>query len=115
MRSTNLVLTGLRSLLMASLLICVGGAWALELDDAKQQGLVGEEWNGFIGAVGEASPDVASLVRDVNARRLAEYERIAQQNNLSVREVGEVAGRRLIERTPPGGYVRLPDQGWVQR
>jgi uncharacterized protein len=88
---------------------------ALELEDAKRQGLVGEEWTGFIGAVGDATPEVQALVLEVNGRRRAEYQRIAQENNLTVRDVAEIAGRRLVERTPQGSYVRVPDRGWVQK
>jgi uncharacterized protein len=96
-------------------LVAGGAAFALELDDAKRDGLVGEEWSGYVGVVGEPDPQVAALVRDVNERRRAEYERVAGQNNLNLRDVEEIAGRRLIERTPPGGYVRLPERGWVQK
>jgi uncharacterized protein len=104
----------LRTLIIGTVL-WAGAAAALDLDTAKRQGLVGEDWSGYVGAVAQPSPEVAVLVREVNERRRSEYERIAQQNNLNLRDVEEIAGRRLIDRTPPGGYVRLPDRGWVQK
>ena len=88
-------------------------AFAVTLDDAKSQGLVGETWKGYLAAV-TASPsaEVKQLINDVNARRRAEYERIAKQNGISVEDVEKVAGSKAIERTPAGQYVKAEGGGW---
>jgi len=43
------------------------GAFAISLDAAKAQGLVGEKPDGYIGAVGSASPEVSALIRELNS------------------------------------------------
>ncbi len=86
---------------------------ALTLDAAKQQGLVGEQVNGLVGAV-SASPDVAALVDSTNAERMARYQAIASKNGTDVAKVQAVAGQKLIEQTPAGEYVQGAG-GWVKK
>lgn len=91
-------------------------AWAMSLDAAKAEGLVGEQPNGYLGVVESAAVrEVKALVEQVNLRRRDEYERIAQRNGVPLEEVEKLAGKRAIERTQPGHYVQLPNGRWVQQ
>lgn len=102
-------------LVFLSLFCLTGPAQAADLQDAKQAGLVGERADGYLGMVQPAVPeDVAELVRTVNARRRAEYERIAARNGLTVEQVQALAGKKAMERTEPGGWIK-PDGGWQQK
>jgi uncharacterized protein YdbL (DUF1318 family) len=91
-------------------------AWALTLDEAKENGLVGEDASGYIAAV-SANPnkEVKALVDDINARRRAEYEKIAAANGISVADVEKLAGKKAIEKSPAGDYVRLPGEPWRKK
>lgn len=100
--------------LFLGLLITSASAFALELDDAKMQGLVGETVSGYLGAVSSSSPDVTALVKDINGKRKAEYERIAKQNGIAVSDVEALAGKKAIEKTPAGQYVNV-DGTWIKR
>jgi len=81
-------------------------AFGASLAEAKEQGWIGEKPDGYIGLVrDDAPPDVQALVRDVNARRLAEYQRIAEQQGAPLQEVEKVGGMTAIEKTRPGHYV----------
>jgi uncharacterized protein YdbL (DUF1318 family) len=80
-----------------------GPAAALDLDAAKAQGLVGEQTDGYVGAV-KSSPDVAKLVADVNAKRRAAYEELARKNGTPVEAVASLAGQKLIDRAPAGAW-----------
>jgi hypothetical protein len=106
-------------LLLVGMLAAAGWsapAWSVTLDQAKSQGLVGEQPNGYLGVVvANASGAVQSLVADINKKRKAEYQGIAQRNNTSVEAVEALAGKKAIERTPPGQYVRLPNGQWVRK
>lgn len=98
------------------LLVAAPGAWAAALDDAKAAGLVGERPDGYLGLVDpNAPPAVKQLVDSVNAKRKAEYTRIAKQNGTAVDAVAALAGAKLIERTPPGQYVMGVDVRWVKK
>jgi uncharacterized protein YdbL (DUF1318 family) len=99
------------------LLLCIAAfpAWAMSLDEAKGQGLVGEQTNGYLGIVTPpGSRDLRDLVENVNLRRKDEYERIAARNGIAIAQVEQLAGKRAIERSAKGQYVRLPNGSWQQ-
>jgi uncharacterized protein len=98
------------------LLVAAPSAWAGALDAAKAAGQVGERPDGYLGLVdSNAPPAVKQLVDSVNAKRKAEYTRIAKQNGTAVDAVAALAGAKLIERTPPGQYVMGVDVRWVKK
>lgn len=102
---------------IAFLLLFASTAFAeLSLDEAKEKGLVGEDANGYLAAV-VSSPDreVRALIDDVNEKRLEEYKRIAAQNDIEVSAVEKLAGKKAIEKTKPGHYVRLPGSDWQRK
>lgn len=89
-------------------------AWALSLDDAKKQGLVGEQPNGYLGAV-SATPDVQALVSDINNQRKEEYKNIAQKNGTTIAAVEALAGEKAIAKTSPGNYIRSSNGAWTKK
>ncbi len=106
----------LRRTLFALFMLLPLTAWALTLDEAKESGLVGEDASGYLAAVSDKpSKDVVALVSDINGRRRAEYERIAAANNISVADVEKLAGKKAIEKSPEGAYIRLPGESWRKK
>lgn len=90
-------------------------AFGADLDQAKSAGLVGERADGYLGLVKQDVPtDVVNLVKEVNDKRRAEYQRIARSNDLTLEQVQALAGKKAIERTPPGGWIRT-NGGWHQK
>jgi uncharacterized protein len=99
----------------ALLLALCASAGAMDLNQAKSAGLVGETLEGYVGLVNpSAPPEVTAMVNDVNARRRAEYQRIAQQNGIALAEVEALAAKKAIEKTRSGGWVRLNGE-WRQK
>ncbi len=92
--------------LTAGLLLISVAVFALDLDTAKARGLVGETDAGYLAAV-KPSPEVSSLIEEVNTRRQAEYRRIAEQNGIAVSDVEKLAAKKAIEKTEPGRYVMV--------
>jgi uncharacterized protein YdbL (DUF1318 family) len=91
-------------------------AHAASLQEAKAQGLLGEQPNGYLGLVkGSAPSDVKSLMNEINAKRRQAYIGIAQRNKTSLDVVEKLAGKKAIERTPSGQYVLLPSGQWVRK
>lgn len=89
-------------------------AFALSLDQAKSQGLVGETPSGYLAAVqagGEAEP----LVVDINQKRKTEYGKIAGKNGTPVSVVEALAGKKAIELTPSGQYVQSDSGQWMRK
>ena len=100
----------------ALLLACMLAFADMALDDAKAKGLVGEDSTGYLAAVVSApSRDIRALISTVNQKRLEEYERIAQANNIQVSDVEKLAAKKAIEKTAPGHYIRLPGSSWQRK
>ena len=100
------------TVLILSLLIA-SPALALNLDEAKSQGLVGEMANGYIGAV-KSSGEVNTLVKSINAQRKTHYQEISRKNGTPLSTVEKLAGEKLINRAPRGQFVNR-GSGWVKK
>lgn len=103
--------------LCAVLLITVSSAsFALDLQVAKDKGLVGETPSGYLAApVAAASAEVKALMQDINAQRKVKYIEIAAKVGKSLDIVEQLAGQKAIEKTEAGRLVQLPDGTWVKK
>ena len=89
---------------------------AITVDAAKQQGLVGEQTDGLLGAVtATPSADVSALVSSTNAARMEKYNAIAAKNGTPVDQIQAVAGQKLIGNTPAGEYIQTAAGGWQKK
>ncbi|MBX7138626.1 MAG: YdbL family protein [Oligoflexia bacterium] len=106
-----------RSILLTLTLVLLASssAFAISLDDAKKQGLVGELRSGYLGAVSAASPEVSTLLSSINAQRKARYEEIAKKNGTSLSAVETLAAKKAIEETAPGNYVQSAAGSWSKK
>jgi len=88
-------------------------AWAISLDDAKNQGFVGEDSSGYLGLVVQ-NAEAKAVVDDINAKRKAQYLKLAKKNNLSLSQVEALAAAKTIEKTQSGHYVEV-NGNWVKK
>lgn len=88
-------------------------ALALDLEEAKSGGLVGETANGYLAAV-KPSAEVEALVADINNQRKSRYQQIANKNGISLAAVEARAGKKAISMTPAGEYVNT-GKGWQKK
>ena len=105
----------LRSILFAvtACVMLVSAAWALDLAAAKQSGLVGETPSGYLAVV-QANPAAADLVQSINAKRKQEYADIAKRNNIDLKAVEQLAGKKAMDKTPAGQFVQI-NGAWVKK
>ncbi len=89
-------------------------ALALDLPQARSQGLVGELPTGYVGMV-KSGPEVQSLIGQVNARRLQEYQRISKENGQPVDVVAKLAAVQVIQKLPAGSLYQSADGKWVRK
>lgn len=89
-------------------------ALALTLDEARQQGRVGETLYGYIAPLKQDSETLA-LVTRINDARKMQYAALAKSNRLKTEEVGRIAGLKLVERAGKGEYVRGINGQWLQK
>ena len=108
--------------LMATLVMVIIGfgatspARALSLNDAKAQGLLGEQPNGYLGVVpGNANAQVSALIQKINKKRRAAYQSVANSNGTTVKSVEDVAGIKLLERVQSGQWFMDSQSKWRRR
>jgi uncharacterized protein YdbL (DUF1318 family) len=89
-------------------------AWAVTLDQAKQQGLVGEMSNGYLGVV-VANEEVKTLVAGVNKKRKDIYLKLARKNNITMKQVTALAGEKSIAKTQSGHFIKMPSGKWIKK
>jgi uncharacterized protein YdbL (DUF1318 family) len=75
--------------------------------------MVGETMTGYLAPV-KATPEVQKLVQEINAKRKAMYQKIAKRNGTSLQAVEQLAGKKAIDKTPPGQFVNL-GKGWRKK
>ena len=89
-------------------------ALALTLEQARQSGRAGETLSGYLVARSQDSETLV-LVQRINAGRQQEYQRLAEQNNLSTADVASIAGQKLVSRAAAGEYVRGINGQWLRK
>ena len=88
-------------------------AWALDLNSARDQGLVGETPQGYVGAVITPTDEVTSLINEINEKRKEKYTDIAGKNDTTLGAVEQLMGEKLINKAKPGHFV-LIGGNWAQ-
>lgn len=83
------------------------------LGEAKDKGQVGEQTDGYLGVVGNDA-QAAEIARLINEARRAEYQKMATQNGIQLSDVEAIAGKKAIEKTETGNFIRLDGQ-WQRK
>lgn len=81
---------------------------------ARQAGLIGERFDGYLGFVSTPSADLRRQVNAINIRRRSLYNDLAMRKGVTREEVGITAACSLFRRLSAGEYY-LPGQGGWQR
>jgi uncharacterized protein YdbL (DUF1318 family) len=97
------------------LMLAFQSAWAIDLQAAKAQGLVGEANTGYLAAVGTPGAEVKALVADVNAKRKAEFERTAKKTGATLEQVRARFYELAVQRTAPGNYYQDANGTWKRK
>ena len=82
---------------------------------ARAAGLVGEQTNGYLGIVGEATPELLRIVRDNTAKRREVYTKRAIATESTVEQYAFTSGCKAIAATKPGEKYQAPDGSWQTR
>jgi len=112
---------GMKMLFVAAAALAVtgvsGSAWAQRdpaYEAARAAGQVGEQPDGYLGIVGDATPELRALVNNINIKRKAAYTRGAAAG-ATVEQFAFVSGCNLIAKTQPGEKYKAPDGSWKTR
>ncbi|WP_318480235.1 YdbL family protein [Photobacterium leiognathi] len=106
----------IKTALIISVLCSANTAMALTLQQAKQQGLIGEANTGYVASVQSApTAKVKQLVDDTNQKRKLGYQQISQQNNMSIEEVTALGRAKAKQKTLPGHYFQTKNGEWIKK
>ncbi len=92
-----------------------GTAFAQDYNAAKAAGLIGEKPDGYVGIVGNATPELRRMVDDTNIKRKAVYAEKAKAERATVEEYAFTSGCLLIAKTQPGMKYQTPGGAWKTR
>ncbi|WP_438865451.1 YdbL family protein [Neptunicella sp.] len=102
------------SILIATVLLGFSSlSFAIGLDEAKQNGLVGEKDTGYLGAIVN-KPEVLELVTEINAKRREVYKELAAKNNIKLSQVELLAAKKAYQKTVSGQYLWVNGE-WVKK
>jgi len=100
----------------ACLLLFLQNAWAIDIRDAKAQGLVGEGNTGLIVALQKpASAEVRALVADVNGKRKKHFNDTARKTGATPAQVAYRFYELAAQRTAPGHYYQDGKGRWRKK
>jgi uncharacterized protein YdbL (DUF1318 family) len=100
-----------------------GNTWIRKKDEPryrallalKQQGKVGETWEGFVMPVTAVDPQVAKLVDQENEVRRKRYEQLAKLLKRTPEQVARETAKGYFKDARPDDYVQTADGRWVRR
>ncbi len=102
------------TLLAIIITLTTSPAFALDLHQARNSGMVGEKLDGYVAPL-KTTPEVSALVADVNAKRKQEYERISKQNGQPVDVVAKLAAAQIVTGLGSGNFYQGSDGSWKTR
>lgn len=89
---------------LSCLLFISMNVFASALDDAKAQGLVGENQQGYLGVI-VSSPETDALVKEINQKRKSKYQQLATKNAITLEQVEALAAKKTYSKTASGHYI----------
>ena len=105
-----------RVLLGAALVLLARPAVAQEaVIAARAAGVVGERYDGYLGAASPLPPRLRSQVSAINIKRRALYSGLAGRRGVAAQDVGIAAGCALLGRVAVGEAYLLAEGTWRRR
>ena len=106
----------LKSLFVAvSLLVMSQLSFALTVDEAQSQGLVGENASGYLELTPRGKSDAKALLEVVNAKRKTKYQSIANKQKTDLKSIEKIAGEKITSKLNAGEFYKDADGQWHKK
>lgn len=99
----------------AALLVASQLSFALTLDEARSKGLLGENASGYVEMTPRADASSQDLMDDINAKRRAKYQSIANEQNTALENIEKIAGEKITEKLPTGHFYKDASGKWNKK
>lgn len=98
----------------AAITLFAGSAYALDLQEARSKGLVGETQAGYVARI-SGGADVSALVAEVNLKRRDQYEASAKEKGQPVDAVAQIYAQEIINNLPAGAKYKNSAGKWATK
>lgn len=89
-------------------------SWALDIDTAKAQGMIGERLDGYLGLVVN-NADAEVLIKSINTQRRQKYREISINRGAELRDIEKLAGAKLVEKAQSEKHYYQNENGkWAR-
>lgn len=100
----------------AALALCPVSAMAQDaVIAARSAGVVGERYDGYLGAAGPLTPALRSQIGAINIKRRALFSDLAARRGVTAGDVGVAAACALLARVAVGEAYLLAENEWRRR
>jgi len=82
--------------------------------DLKTKGVIGEDYRGYLGFVGNAR-DQQSVIAAENKDRKLIYKHLAKQQNTTIEVIEQIQAKRKAAKAKPGEFIQRQDGSWQQK
>lgn len=82
---------------------------------ARANGIVGERYDGYLGAAGPLPPALRSQVGAINIKRRSLFSNLAARRGVTSGDVGVAAACALLARVAVGEVYSLTEGQWRRR
>jgi uncharacterized protein YdbL (DUF1318 family) len=90
-------------------------AQAASLDELRAAGVIAERYDGFVEVRQGGSGEAKQIVNSVNAERRRIYQKRADEQGVSIDQVGRVYAQQIFQKAPAGTYFRREDGSYMQK
>lgn len=99
----------------ASLLLMSQLSLALTLDEARSQGLLGENAKGYVELTPRGNSDAKALMTEINNQRKAKYAKIATKQKTELTAIEKIAGEKIVEKLNAGEFYKDASGKWHKK
>lgn len=90
--------------------------WAIDIKQAKAQGLIGERNDGYVGYVTKTpTNEVKALVKSINNKRKSVFQETAGKTGATIDQVALRFYQRAVDATKPNHYYQDANGSWIKK
>jgi|TARA_B110001454_G_scaffold118776_1_gene110881 uncharacterized protein YdbL (DUF1318 family) len=99
----------------ATLLVASQLSFALTLDEAREKGMLGENASGYVEITPRGNADAKAVMEEVNTKRKAKYQAIANEQNIAIEKIEKIAGEKITEKLSTGQFYKDINGKWNKK
>ena len=99
----------------AALLVASQLSFSLTLDEARSKGMLGENASGYVEMTPRADASSQDLMDEINTKRKAKYQSIANEQNTALENIEKIAGEKITGKLPAGQFYKDASGKWNKK